>query len=509
MPEAESTRPSLNANPRAVAKNALAGYITLLMGALLGFVLTPVLLSRLGTTGFGTWSLILGTVAYLSLLEVGLGIATTTRVAMTEPEGPHALGRLISTSLVLSALLGILGLLATAGACAVFPTLFEIPRELVDDARVALALQGVWAAVTFVTLVLTASLLGTGRMYIVNFSGFAVSAAVSVAQVLALVSGGGLKSLAAISLVGAVVGAIVLRYQVARVLPGVRIGRARFHMPTAKRLLGLGWRNSIYSAAGLLAFGSDVVLVGLLLDTKAAAAYAIALRVYTTMQRVTNGVVGPLGPAHAHAAHKSTAERRFDLYCISTYTTLCIATFAGLTVILFVVPLLEIWLGSVPENASTIVIVLCVVLIVQALGMNAAALLLNSEESGKLLRITVAAAAINVGASVAFTLSIGTIGPAVGSLVAVVLVDAIYFPRCICRLLGQQYRDLLRRTACPLLLPLCALLLVLGAGRVVVPSGPWVLAVVAAAATVFFGILWRLPPSRRILVLLREGSAAA
>jgi O-antigen/teichoic acid export membrane protein len=509
IPPVEGMEVSLNARPTAVAKNAVYNYVTLGLGALIGFVVTPIMLSSLGTTAFGVWWLILGTVGYLSLLEAGLGFATITRVAALEAKGASALNTVLATSLGMCLCIAAVGMLITAALAIAFPALFDVPADLADDARIALLLVGAWQMFGFVLLVLTASLVGTGRMYLVTLSGSLVSALASAAQAVALLSGGGLRSIAAIQLVGGIVTIAVFRWQLRRVLPTIKFKLRAFDRPTAKRLLGLGWRNSVYSVASVLAFGSDVILVGLLLDAKAAAAFAIALRAYTLLRGLSMGVLSAIGPAHSHAAHHSTAERRFRLYCLATLATLCLAAFGALTVGLFASPLLNLWLGDFPAEASTILVVLCAVLILHTPGYNAAALLLASEQAGELMRITLLAAGINVLASIVFTLTAGSIGPALGSLVAVTLVDAVYLPLRICRMLGQPYSELLRRVLLPLALPVSLLIGVLLAGKVVAGSGVWVLAVTAAGALAYFVTLWHTSTGREVRLLLRSKGLAA
>jgi len=399
--------------------------------------------------------------------------------------------------------------LGTVGVCVacvlayLFPVLFDVPPELRTEARVAVVLLGVYQGAAFGLVVFTASLLGTGRMYLVNFSGFAVSFLVSISQVALLLLGGGLPALAAVQIAGAVVSIVVFRSQVRRAMPDVELGR-EFDRPTAKRLLSLGWRNSVLSFTGVLAFGSDIVLVGLLVDAKAAAAYAIALRVYTLVQRVATGVLGAIGPSHAHAAQNASPEHRFQIYCAATFLTLCLASCGALAVGTFAGPLLDLWLGDVPQDAATILGLLCVVLVLQAPGMNAASFLLSSERPGDMIRLSLIAAGINVLASVALTVAFGAVGPALGSLLAVGLIDAIFLPRLVCRLLGQPYRAFVRQAVWPLLLPAGVMSMLLLAGHQVVSSGPLVLLAVSIAMGAFGGLLWSMPAGRDMRARIRR-----
>jgi O-antigen/teichoic acid export membrane protein len=285
-----------------------------------------------------------------------------------------------------------------------------VPSQYVGDARLALVLAGLWQCTVFVSITFTACLLGTGRMYLVNLKGFAVSALVTAAQAVTVLLGGRLTELAAVLLVGAVVTIVVFRRDVRRAYPDVEIKFRLADRPMAKRLLSLGWRNSISSLSSTLAFGSDVVLVGLLLNPTAAAAYALALRGHALLNRLATGVMGPLGPSHAHAAKHASAERRFRLFLLGVSTSLVLALSIGLSVAVFAEPLLDLWLGAVPPDTAVILVVLCAVLILQMPGLNAYSVLLNSEQASELMRITLAAAAVNILASIAFTLWVGALG---------------------------------------------------------------------------------------------------
>lgn len=496
------SEPSLNARPRAVLRNASSSYITLVLGAAVGFVVTPIILHHLGTAGFGVWALLFGTAAYIGLLDTGLGFSTITRVAATEGDGPDALGRLLSTSFSVYCALALVGLLVTGVLVVVFPLVFSLEPRFRTDARLALLFLGSAQGVTFMSMTFTAALLGTGRMYLVNLAGFLVSASTSAAQALVVIGGGGLDALALVQLASALATLGVFSITVRRRLPGVRVSAARFDPNVARRLFALGWRNAVYSVAGTLAFGSDIVLVGLLVGARAAAAYAIALKVYSGLQQAATGVLGAVGPAHAHAAHRSSPERRFGIYCIATSITLSLALCAGAVTATFAHPLLALWLHTVPPGSTRIVRVLCVVLVLQTPGMNSASLLLNSERASVLMRLTLISAGVNLVSSIVLTALVGSAGPALGSLVAVATIDIILFPRKVCALLGQTYARFVRESVRPVLPAVAVLLVVLLGSAELLPSGPWVLAGCGVTALAFFGTLSMLPAGRRVRALV-------
>lgn len=497
---------SLNTSPRAVARNAASGYITLALGSLLGFVLTPVLLRELGEDGFGTWALILGTLNYLALLESGIGLATISRTAAAESAGPAALSDLLSAAQRLLLIITGVGVLATAGMAMAFPVLFDVPAGLRGDAQTALLCTGLAQCLNFMTTAHTGALMGLGRQYVVNTRGFAITSSVSIAQIALVISGGGLVALAVAQLTGACVAFVVYRRSLRRALPDVRIRLIGVDRTTTARVFALGWRNGVNTVANLVAFGSDVVLVGLILDPRAAAAYAVAFRGYNLISRLATMVAFTVGPVHAHAAAHGTAERRSQIFLAALGVSMAIALPAAIGVGWNAEALLDLWLAEVPDGSASVLLILCVALALQMPGVHAQTFLINAEHSAALMRVMVVAAAVNVIVSVSLTATLGVVGPALGTLTSVILFDVVLLPAMVARRLGQTYVALLSRTLRPLLVPTVLLLGVLTGGSVLQTQEPALLATLGLGFALFAGA-WYRGPGRTLVRIVRQQPA--
>jgi len=466
--------------------------------------MTPLLLRSLGTVKFGTYSLLGAAAGYLSLLELGLGTAAITRIATAEVEGPEALTDVTSTAGVMFTCVGLGAILVSAAVSVLIPSLFSIPHSLSRQATIAFLFIGAAQGVASMVVAFSSFLLGTGRMYQLNLVGFATSTAISVATVALAVAGASLSVLGAVQFVGAFVMLIALRSTTRRAFPGIRPRWRRARRATMRRMLSLGWRNALSSVAGILAFGSDLVLVGLLLTPRAVAAYAIALKGYGFISRFTNSATGAIGPSHSHQAALGDTARRFEMFCMTLLLTLTLAVVASLTVGFYAHGLLHLWLGRVPGKSAAIVTIFCAVLVLQAPGFTAASLLINSERASDVMRITLASASLNVITSVLMTIEAGVIGPALGSLVAVTLIDLVFFPRKVCRILEQPYSLMFKLAVRPLLVPTCALLIALALGRVLASSGVIILPLIAGAIAVYAVVLWHTPATRQLRGRLRN-----
>ena len=67
-----------------IALNALFNALGFLTAVAIAFVMSPILVHRLGDRQYGTWALVDSVLAYLSLFDLGIGAAVVRYVAKFE-----------------------------------------------------------------------------------------------------------------------------------------------------------------------------------------------------------------------------------------------------------------------------------------------------------------------------------------------------------------------------------------------------------------------------------------
>ena len=493
---------SRNASGRALASNAVSSYVMLFAGAFVGFICTPLLLHSLGETRFGVYSLLLAGAAYLGLLELGFGTATITRVANAEHMSLEAVSEVLSTSVIIFELVAAVVALLIALIALLLPEIFHLPASLRHAGQIGFLSVGAAQAVNSGLGAWSGFLIGTGRMYVVNLGGGIISIVVSIATVVVAELHGSLFLLGAVQLCGALATLYVYRRSVRAALATVKPSRRRASRAMARAMFGLGWRNSISSVMQLIAYGSDLVLVGILLAPRAVAAYAIALRGYAFMQNFANGALGAFGPVHAHQAGLEDPEEGFELFATSLVITLFLALLIALPVLVFAPGLLSLWLGRVPAGSVDVVRIFAGVLVLQCFGGSASVMMMHYERPGQVMRVTTLSAVVNVVASIVLTKTVGVTGPALGTITAVVLVDLFYFPHLAARLVGHGVHDLLLRAARPLLAPALIFAALLWAASRLSSHGLIILPMIIVAVLVFLALGWFTPMAGRIRLRL-------
>ena len=137
------------AAPRAM-RNVLANWTGYVVGLIVSFFLTPLLVHHLGPASYGVWTLLVSLTAYLGLLDLGIRSAVTRYVARSESRGEPAVAAEIA-----AAAIGILGPLAGAALLASIALgwLAPSPFHVAEVSRATTAtIGGLVGAATAVTL---------------------------------------------------------------------------------------------------------------------------------------------------------------------------------------------------------------------------------------------------------------------------------------------------------------------------------------------------------------------
>ena len=66
-------------NNTSIGRNAILNSFTLIVSLAVAFFLSPFLVHRLGSVGYGTWTLVTSMISYMALLDLGLGRVEVAR----------------------------------------------------------------------------------------------------------------------------------------------------------------------------------------------------------------------------------------------------------------------------------------------------------------------------------------------------------------------------------------------------------------------------------------------
>jgi O-antigen/teichoic acid export membrane protein len=489
-----STGASLSANSTnsGIARNALFSYGTTIATALVGLVVTPLLLRHLGAAQFGLWILLLSVVGYLGLLEIGLYLTVSKRVAENlATHDAKRLGQILGTAFVLYVSLGFVALIISGVLASFVGTLFHLEPAAIPAAGWCLLLLGVNQLFLFIVRLQPAILFGAGRLDILTGIASLTGIGASLVNVFLTLRGYNIIALAVCTLVATCISALLVRRSILRHLPKISIRPGQFDRDIAMDLMKFGSRNATLSIAGTIAFGADALIIGLLLPVANVANYAIAAKLTNLIKDLCQKPIDVLLPAYSHSNAQNNIERQFQLWSESISLSMAVCLPFVIIIWGFGSQIIEAWVGQGHEASYAICAVLSLMILMQLPGHACYMILTGTERNLFLVRMYVFAAAANLLVSILLTRLLGPIGVALGSLITVSVVDFTILPWHVCQQFGFKYRTYVQQSLVPLLVPLVvSSLIVLGCRSFLAPRGAIEALVLAGSIVIISWLVW-------------------
>lgn len=331
-----------------IIRNVMFGGLRYVVILPLPFVMTPLILHKIGVAGYGTWAVFLAINGLTSLADLGL-VGTLSKfvaeyhatrdVAALSRVFNSGLGLFLLIDLVVGAALWILTPMLAGG-------LFHgshVPRgELISLLRIFVLV----VAANILTQLFASVTTGLQRLDLTNMisaGNVLLSAAFGAAL---LILGWGLPGLVygycASSILTVVTYVVVVR----RLLPQVFPNPFHFDAVEAKKMFGFSFRLYITQAAATVHNQVEKVYLGMLVGVAAVGWYDMASDIALKIRNGLSFVLGPILPAASELNALADESRMRELY----YRTHKYLALVGVPVVCYAVAVshrfVELWVGS-------------------------------------------------------------------------------------------------------------------------------------------------------------------
>jgi len=496
--------PAANASGRQLARNVASSYGNFFLAVLMSLILTRVLLRHLGAGTYGLWIVLLAIVGYLGLLDVGVSTAAVQRVArLMAAHDRDGVADLIRTAWTFFAVSGVVAVLVTVVLAPYVSSFLHLGTIDPTVAGTTLIILGVMIAVMFLGSVPNAVLFGSGRGdRLAQLGGLTLLLTQGV-QIVVVIAGAGLVGLAIVSVAGVCLGLTLTASMVGRIT-GSASRHGDFRRSVLADLLRFGVRQSVISVGGVIAYQLDAVVIGLILPIAQVAPYDIALSTSNLTRNLSTQGTNLLLPTYAHLDAVGDRARQAWYFFRSVLVGMAISIPIVIALAAFGDPILRLWLGSVPPKTYEIVIALGLVITLQLPGHQCFSFLTGIGRIQLLVKLSVVGALVNLAGSIGATFWLGPVGPAIGSLPVVVVLDFFVLPVIVCRCLGRPFSEYARTALVPLI-PASAVAGITAVALVhLLPNPRGTVALVGAAAVVVASwitmivVLLRIEPDFRV-----------
>jgi O-antigen/teichoic acid export membrane protein len=342
-----------NAAARLV-RNTLVNGLGSVVAILVGLVLAPFMISRLGLAAYGVWSLALTLTfsgGYGALADLGVEAATVRFVAeATAEDDLDAVNRTVSTTLLVLCVIACLVAPAAVALAHPLVALFGVSQSLRAAADLCFALVGAQLAFELPARAFVAVLEGTQRFAVFQAVELIRALLQAALYVLVLLEGWGIGLLGAALMASSLWMLVTYWILAHRAVPGLRVSPLRARRAELRRIVRFGGGVLTVRLLSTVYHQMDKVIVGIALGSAPVALYEIANKVSLAAGAMSSVSVSAVVPAAAFARRNAAVVR--DMFirgsCYATAASLPFAV-AGF---IFAKPLLVSWIG--PQAAPAV-----------------------------------------------------------------------------------------------------------------------------------------------------------
>ncbi len=401
------------------------------------FFLTPYLTEILGLSSFGVWSLVMGVVGYLGMVEIGVRMSTGRFIYYYLGRGENQkVSEVVCTSLTFFSGVGILALVISFFLGMFFSELFkDIPDDLALEIRWVLPILGanIWLGLFATTF--GQCLTANNRFELRNLFRLTGLVIRTGGAVWSLSMGYGLVGLAVSHLAGGVV-ELVLAFALARWKgPAISLSLAHIKGSAAKEVFGFGGWAFIRNVNDKIVNNTDCFVIFILIGPDAVALYAIGHQLVDRARTAITQVVGVLLPDFTKAASRHDYAGLRWMVIQGTRATMFAAVPLLLGLIIFGRDFLALWLEPEYHKSGTVMLILAFAHLLPLYSGAGVIALWGMGYVKVLAGVTAIEAVMNLGLSVLFVVSFGwgINGVALGTLIPMLTISTIFTTVFCCR----------------------------------------------------------------------------
>ena len=344
-----------------IIRNVIFGGLRFALIAPVPLILTPLILSKIGVKGYGTWAVFLAISNMTSLADLGLVGTVSKYVAEYHAQRDFtALERLLNTGLVLftlisTVLIAVLWILCPLAVPLIFKGSATATFELVTLFRYFLIV----IVANILTLLFSSVSSGLQRLDLTNLmSGFNILFSAILGGAL-LLRGWGLRGLLFGQITSSVLTMLIYLFIVRGLLPQVVLNPLRVNLAEARKIFGFSLQLYLTQAAVAVHNQIEKIFLALFIGVGAAGMYDIASDLALKIRSVMGLLLSPVLPAASELNALGDETRLKELY----YRTHKYLAFVGVPIVCYVAaissPFVSLWIGP---NLRSIAVPLSVLL---------------------------------------------------------------------------------------------------------------------------------------------------
>jgi O-antigen/teichoic acid export membrane protein len=474
---------------RTLARNLGTRYLFVMAEMVVGLLTLPFNLHHLGPEAYGLWMLTAGITVHFSILDLGYGGAIVKFVAQYRTRRDvRGLNEIASTIFVLFALLGVVVYLVVIGLAFHLDAFLNITPAQAETGKWILLIVGLNAAVNFGFSTFGGICAGFQRYDINNMVAIVSSFVIAAVNVAVVLMGYGLIPLVAATTAVRLGTYLIYWRNAYKVFPLLQVRPSLFRAARLREVTGFSIYASIIDWANKLNYELDEIIIGVFLGAVPVAIWAVADRIISAAQRLTNQSNSVLFPLVVDSDVGQNLGRLQTVLIEGTRLSLATVTPIAIVLIVLAEPIVKAWVGAEMLAAVPLIQILAVAVAFRVATATGTTLLKGSGQVRYLAFVNLGTGVANVALSAALVTSFGLVGVAIGTLIPIVVSSVFYTFPVACRRVQVPVWQATRRAIWPALWPAMAVAMALAAVHQQTDTFAVALAQAAAAGLLYVGL---------------------
>jgi len=382
--------------------NTISNYGKMIIGIIVTIFLTRILFLGLSREEYGFWALLWSIFGYSLLLDFGFGASIQKYTSETVVSKDwERYNRIVSTVFFNYVMFAVLIMIAAIVLSMNLQHLFSFSPENEQYFRKIMIIFGIGSAIVFPFGFFTEVLRGLQKMHARNLIQTGAMMISFAGMVLMIHFKINLIGMAFVAIGTNLLACLTMMFFVHRLMPEFRIRLRFYDRSLLQSVMGFSVYAYLITFTNLIILKTDQVVISIFGSVALVAIYQISIRLADTYQRFSAQFLDNLGPVSATLFAAGNKSKMADIMLQSNRLMGIISTLLMIPLLMYVKPLLNIWLG-LNDTAGMI----CAIILIYSMYIllffrsSSVYILLMANEQKILAKIAIAEALANLGLSI-------------------------------------------------------------------------------------------------------------
>ena len=424
--------------------NTLSNYIKLFLGIFITVFMTRLLFLGLTREEYGIWALLWSIFGYSLLLDFGFGAAiqkVTSQTLVNKDWNNY--NRVVST--VFFNYLG-MSLIVTAVTVLLarnLDNLFHFSNpSLIPYYQKIFILFGLGTAVVFPFGFFVEVLRGLHKIQLRNNIQMVFKVLNFLLIYFVVKMGFALFGMTVVTIVISLLTNATMAFFAYRNLPSLKISPRNYDFKQLKSVMAFSIFAYVITFSNLIIYQTDQLVISLFASVSLVAVYQISSKLALTFKGFSTQFLDNLTPVAATLFASKQENKLAKIFVESDRLLGFIATMLFIPIVVFVRPLLNIWLElNDPDGIRVAIILMVSIYIIVSFRSSSAKILLMGDKYRNLSIVAIIECAANLGLSIYLIRYFGIVGVAIGTLVPNVIMAVVFNIPVGLKFAGLSFKD--------------------------------------------------------------------